>query len=754
MKKTLAFLLAALSLLVISCKKDEPKPEPTPDPEAPVFVSAQLRGINGETTVIVGKPVKLTGKVTVVGSELSSLSVTIKNGQVVLVDDTIEMSGTSFDINKTYDLGLTLQDVEDAIRPTVTLLATNKDRMATEKVLTQEESVEIATPVYANALYLVDNAGHSYILTKITPEGFYHTSEDISEIGSSVRVCSEMNGDAPAGDIWGPFDTPEDPDYENRWIGWDARTEKITNMIDYTRTINLKEMVDGNGQKVYWAFELVHNCEVEFLNFGEGLLLQSDRFDCVEGNKARYTGHTSKIFEVYFLTDCKWLVIKNQWSDPDVLWITGANITHPMNPFLEAYNFDWFANPDWGNAASAVKISEYKWQLLLYMKDNFSIKAYDYYAWANELQWKSVTPETLQITEYNSEGKDGNFGIPGPNFSTGLWMLTFDKSTGEVGLEKYTGTLLGGMVTEETTDPEPPAPLDGEGIYLADEAGHIYEMTLESGDNYVVTSPTGITGTVRVVSRVLDGAVTPDATEFCQFALDPVYTDGVGDAAPWKIVYNAESKTCSYREGVWCNGGTGEDEVLTWVLNLPHNAEVQFIDFPAPISEMVNLAIFDNVNDEAKTARYIGVSSDYEMHYNAVNKWVLFIALWGGDTKDFLIIGNQKASFPQAPYCDYPIYDDFATHNSCGGILHLNQVEKGVFRSYVYAVPGFIMYIYGSISWGAITNGWDSATPDVCIHDATSWVGFDQIRPGTAFTEGLYLLEYNQNTNKVSMVKK
>ena len=64
------------------------------------------------------------------------------------------------------------------------------------------------------------------------------------------------------------------------------------------------------------------------------------------------------------------------------------------------------------------------------------------------------------------------------------------------------------------------------------------------------------------------------------------------------------------------------------------------------------------------------------------------------------------------------------------------------------------MYIYGSISWGAITNGWDSATPDVCIHDATSWVGFDQIRPGTAFTEGLYLLEYNQNTNKVSMVKK
>ena len=79
-------------------------------------------------------------------------------------------------------------------------------------------------------------------------------------------------------------------------------------------------------------------------------------------------------------------------------------------------------------------------------------------------------------------------------------------------------------------------------------------------------------------------------------------------------------------------------------------------------------------------------------------------------------------------------------------------MEKGVFQSYIYVKPSFNLYIYESVSWGAIVNGWSSATPSVCVLD-TSWEGYNQIKAGPDLAEGVYLLEYNANTKKVSMKK-
>ena len=235
-------------------------------------------------------------------------------------------------------------------------------------------------------------------------------------------------------------------------------------------------MADDQGNKVFWSFKLVNDCRIVFLNFPEGTLPQSDRFADADKNTAHYTGHTGDKFEIYYIPDTKWLIVKEQWNATNVLWLTGDNSSLPMAPYCEKHPLNWFASGvdvSYGTL-SCIRTGEGKFKALVYLKENFAFKIYDGWSWGNELQWESETPETLVISkmETTEDGKlDGNYANAGPSFTEGLYMFSYDKATKKASLVKYLGVVLGGLETG-ISDPEPkpepePGPETGEPVVLS-----------------------------------------------------------------------------------------------------------------------------------------------------------------------------------------------------------------------------------------------------------------------------------------------
>ena len=445
-----SILMISALLLSFSCKKDAVEPE-TPEPKAPVIESASLRGPEGETAVEAGTPVTFTANVSVSDSELGTWTLEIRQGTELIASASGELSGTSAVIDEDLELSVSPVTIAEDFYPSVTLKVTNTDEMYTEKTLTQEENVQITVPVLPEKLYLVDNAGNTYEMAATSERGRYRTSVDISGIGTSFSVASAVTGGAvdPSGDVWEGLETPVS-EYGLKWIGFDVFTGEVYKMIDHTVTLDLNAMGEDAPYKVYWSFELVQDCEVEFLNYPDGMQLQGDRFADVDGNRARYTGQTKENFEVYYLPEPNWLVVKYQFSDTDAMWVTGENGALPMLPYSDALALNWFAYVP--NSAVSTKTMSFvkedagNWRMLIYLKENFGIKVFDGFAWANEVNpWISLTPETLVISPVEADpdtGKlDGNYGNAGPSFSEGLYMLRFNSSTSEASLDRYTGTV-------------------------------------------------------------------------------------------------------------------------------------------------------------------------------------------------------------------------------------------------------------------------------------------------------------------------
>lgn len=671
-------ILAAASVLAFSCKKDEPTV--VTKPEAPVIENASLKGLNGESVVIAGNNVKFSATLKVKGSKLGKFSLEIRKEAEVLASAEFELEGTEALVEKEFDLPLSPATLDAPFWPDVTMKVTNTDEMFTEEKLTQENNVQITTPELFDALYLVDSNGKVWQMSPTATKGSYRTEGDLTGLGSSFSIVSKLNEDNTidnSGKVW-TFDTPDTGEYGIKWIAFDQFTEQMSKMLDLTIPIDFSKMANDQGNSVFWSFQLVQDCRVVFLNFPDGTLPQSDRFADVEKNTARYTGHTGNQFEIYYIPDTKWFIIKEQYIATDVLWVTGMNASLPMSPYCEKHPLNWFASGvDVSYAtASCIRTGEGKFSTLLYLKENFAIKIYDGWSWGNELQWESTTPETLVISEMaeTEDGKlDGNYGNAGASFSEGLYMLNYSKASRKASLVRYTGTVLGGLETG-VADPDP-KPIDP----------------------------------------------TPDP-----------------EPQPSEAIVLDKSGMADQKDGT----------LVRWVLELEQNCTVKFENFDAPIAEMVNLAIFDNIDETAKTARYIGVSEKYEVWYRTEQKWLIFTNNIAAE--NVLLIG-RNASFPQKPYIEYPIIETDIPRTP-GQTLHLNKTADGIFRSYIYLAEGFTFQIYTNYAWGALVKDWKSSSPDLLV-PMSDWGYYGKQNTEKPFTPGVYLVEYNKTTNTVTLSK-
>lgn len=671
-------ILAAASVLAFSCKKDEPAV--VTKPEAPVIENASLKGLNGESVVIAGNNVKFSATLKVKGSKLGKFSLEIKKEAEVLASAEFELEGTEALVEKEFDLPLSPVTLDAPFWPDVTMKVTNTDDMFTEEKLAQENNVQITTPELFDALYLVDSNGKVWQMSPTATKGSYRTEGDLTGLGSNFSIVSKLNEDNTidnSGKVW-TFDTPDTGEYGIKWIAFDQFTEQMSKMLDLTIPIDFSKMANDQGNSVFWSFQLVQDCRVVFLNFPDGTLPQSDRFADVEKNTARYTGHTGNQFEIYYIPDTKWFIIKEQYIATDVLWVTGMNASLPMSPYCEKHPLNWFASGvDVSYAtASCIRTGEGKFSTLLYLKENFAIKIYDGWSWGNELQWESTTPETLVISEMaeTEDGKlDGNYGNAGASFSEGLYMLNYNKASRKASLVRYTGTVLGGLETG-VADPDP-KPIDP----------------------------------------------TPDP-----------------EPQPGEAIVLDKSGMADQKDGT----------LVRWVLELEQNCTVKFENFDAPIAEMVNLAIFDNIDETAKTARYIGVSEKYEVWYRTEQKWLIFTNNIAAE--NVLLIG-KNASFPQKPYIEYPIIETDIPRTP-GQTLHLNKTADGIFRSYIYLAEGFTFQVYTNYAWGALVKDWKSGSPDLLV-PMSDWGYYGKQNTEKPFTPGVYLVEYNKTTNTVTLSK-
>ena len=671
-------ILAAASVLAFSCKKDEPTV--VTKPEAPVIENASLKGLNGESVVIAGNNVKFSATLKVKGSKLGKFNLEIRKEAEVLASAEFELEGTEALVEKEFDLPFSPATLDAPFWPDVTMKVTNTDEMFTEEKLAQESNVQITTPELFDALYLVDSNGKVWQMSPTATKGSYRTEGELTGLGSSFSIVSKLNEDNTidnSGKVW-TFDTPDTGEYGIKWIAFDQFTEQMSKMLDLTIPIDFSKMANDQGNSVFWSFQLVQDCRVVFLNFPDGTLPQSDRFADVEKNTARYTGHTGNQFEIYYIPDTKWFIIKEQYIATDVLWVTGMNASLPMSPYCEKHPLNWFASGvDVSYAtASCIRTGEGKFSTLLYLKKDFAIKIYDGWSWGNELQWESTTPETLVISEMaeTEDGKlDGNYGNAGASFSEGLYMLNYNKASRKASLVRYTGTVLGGLETG-VADPDP---------------------------------------------KPIDPTPDPEPQPGEAIVLDK---SGMAD--------------------------NGDGRLVRWVLELEQNCTVKFENFDAPIAEMVNLAIFDNIDETAKTARYIGVSEKYEVWYRTEQKWLIFTNNIAAE--NVLLIG-KNASFPQKPYIEYPIIETDIPRTP-GQTLHLNKTADGIFRSYIYLAEGFTFQVYTNYAWGALVKDWKSGSPDLLV-PMSDWGYYGKQNTEKPFTPGVYLVEYNKTTNTVTLSK-
>lgn len=775
-----SFLVACAALFAAACTPEEQPPVETPkEPAAPVIVSAQLKGVNGEAEIIAGNPVKFTASVTVENSELLDYTLEIKKDGAVIGSASGELTGTSATIEKELTLDVSAATLDAPFFPVVTLKVTNKDEMYVEKTLEEADNVKITTMELLDALWLVDNLGAAYQMSATDERGKYRTTASLEVLGTSFQIVSKVTdaGEVdPSGENYGTFDTPEAGEEGLYWIGYNVFTGELSKCLNLTHTLDYTKMANDGDYKVYWNATLVQDCRVVFLNYPEGLQLQADRWADVEGNTARYTGHTNEHWEIYYNPEVDWLVLKEQYITTPSLWITGENAGLPMSPYAGDYGFNWFGadvtNTNWWRSwdrATAVMKGENEWEILLYFKANFGIKLYYGAAsWGAECAWTSTTPETLVISEVTADPEtgalDGNYGNAGPSFTEGLYTLKYNSATEEVSLVKYTGPTYGvaagdkdPIAPEKPVDPEKPVepevPVNAS-LYLVDNNGKVWTMSQFNGTHFITDEGTGEIGTsFTIAEKYADGAIDQTGAVYGPFDLDASYV--TYNKKPWKVGFDTATSEVIYREGIW-KSGLGDlknGTLVQWEQCLPQNCELYFFGFDKPIKELVNCAIFKNIDEVNCCARYIGVSDRYEVRYRVEQGWLNFGNEISSADNKYTLIG-KNASFPQSPYTEFPIIESTIAFgdNSCQSCT-MYKVAADVYRTQIYLANDFAFHVYAGYGWGDYVTGWTSLSEDVLVARAEGTFHYGVQNVNNAFTPGVYEVEFNKANNTVALTK-
>lgn len=351
--------------------------------------------------------------------------------------------------------------------------------------------------------------------------------------------------------------------------------------------------------------------------------------------------------------------------------------------------------------------------------------------------------------------------MPG-TYTGGKITVVTDKATYVKDLAELTFARSGKHPLGLNLDKTWRTPASPETLYMVDDQGGVFNMAVVSGSvtHYRTTSSTSSMAgsSFKFATKVENGQIAQDAVVFgykngavssdadAEFIpLDPVYSMH-GGAKPHKVGVDFSTMKVIYQASISAAAGEGS-VTLQWVTRLPQYSEVVFNGFSKPVSQMLNTAVFDNIDDAASTARYIGVSDAYETWYRPTEGWILFNN--SISTTQFVIIG-KGASFPQSPYMDWPMSPaDFLL--TTGQALPLYNIQENIYRTEAYLTKDFEIQFYSAHAWANSITDWTSTTATKHTEGSLAWITpLDK----STFVEGVYTIEYNSSTKVVKITKK
>jgi hypothetical protein len=449
--KKISFFIIVTSVLFFSCEENVTKPDRWPDwPSLPQIESAQLRGLNGETTVAAGDRVKFTAHVSDVYNDLASYQLEFKSGEITIASKTGVLSGSSVDIE--FETVLPFGTYyEDTGYPEVYLKVTNALNIVAERTLNNENNVMVTRPETPSHLYIVDNNSNVYTLDRIGNTYVFLTSGSLVGIGTNFKIASKLTGSNQIDYselVWGiengnivivhdasaaSIATPQTGSYDLKSLDFDMYSFTLSKTVDYLVEINQSEMDPvTKGGIAYLSKEnipMVQDCEVKFTGFGQDLttMLRPDLFVNISGEKAKFAGNTRN-WRAFYNTENKFMYVQTYNNEENLLWLTGTGAGFPLQPY--ASTFDWFATEPHGYF-SFIRTGEDTFEMLVYLASDFCVQAYSKVSWGTVLSpWYSVTPELFTV-------RSNNDGVAGPQFKPGVYTMRIDTTTGNVSLIPY-----------------------------------------------------------------------------------------------------------------------------------------------------------------------------------------------------------------------------------------------------------------------------------------------------------------------------
>jgi hypothetical protein len=279
-------------------------------------------------------------------------------------------------------------------------------------------------------------------------------------------------------------------------------------------------------------------------------------------------------------------------------------------------------------------------------------------------------------------------------------------------------------------------------------------MSQFNGTHFITDEGTGEIGTsFTIAEKYADGAIDETGAVYGPFDLDAAYA--TYNKKPWKVGFDTATSEVIYREGIWKSGlgNAGDGTLVQWVQCLPQNCELYFFEFDKPIKELVNCAIFKDIDEINCVARYIGVSDNFELRYLVENDWLTFGNWISSATNKYTLIG-KNASFPQSPYTEYPIVEaDICHSGNAFKSNRLYQVSENEYRSQIYLADNFAFHVYAGYAWPNYVTGWTSLTEDTLVAKVDGGLHYGVQNVNNAFTPGVYEVEFNKANNTVALTK-
>ncbi|MCM1177366.1 MAG: hypothetical protein NC308_05100 [Clostridium sp.] len=397
----------------------------------------------GMKTVVAGKTVKFSARIHDEFTSLKEYSLTVKYGTDIVFDRTVPVSGNEAAID--IDVVMPFAAYLDSGYPEVTLSVTNSAGGSATCRIPNDRNVTVVRPESPEVLYIVGTNGKSAVMERAAGDYSYILADPgvIASVGERFYVAEKLNGVQPdfSAPVWGendgnlvvvgndgdPIRMPDSSGKGFKRFGFNIYTFCIDKMVDYTVVIDrsLMEEVEQSGVN-YLAMEgvgLVRDCEVVFSGFGDlGAMLQPDRFEIIDANTAKFTGHTQD-WNIYYDVDDNWMIVNYAiFNTSGQVWVTGMKACFPLGDGSSAHELKYLEGDGKVRYATlaAVKDGNGVFSIALYLKEDFTVQLYRWVKWSTTVSMVSLTPETAKVTD------DMIYIRPGSSFTPGVYLLEIE----------------------------------------------------------------------------------------------------------------------------------------------------------------------------------------------------------------------------------------------------------------------------------------------------------------------------------------